>query len=57
MSMIHVLLEEKLYDESFVRDWTNGTFLCVRTTINYSQHETSHSPATRKLFRLGRPKQ
>ena len=27
MSMIHVLLEEKLYDESFVRDWTNGTFL------------------------------
>ena len=27
MSMIHVLLEEKLYDENFVRDWTNGTFL------------------------------
>jgi anaerobic selenocysteine-containing dehydrogenase len=27
MSMIHVLLEEKLYDESFVRDWTNGAFL------------------------------
>ena len=27
LSMIHVLLEEKLYDESFVRDWTNGAFL------------------------------
>ena len=27
MSMIHVLLEEKLYDENFVRDWTNGSFL------------------------------
>ena len=28
--MIHVLLEEKLYDERFVRQWTNGPFL-VRT--------------------------
>lgn len=27
MSMIHVLLEENLYDETFVRDWTNGAFL------------------------------
>jgi anaerobic selenocysteine-containing dehydrogenase len=27
LSMIHVLLEEKLYDETFVRDWTNGAFL------------------------------
>jgi anaerobic selenocysteine-containing dehydrogenase len=27
MSMVHVLLEEKLYDEAFVRDWTNGPFL------------------------------
>jgi anaerobic selenocysteine-containing dehydrogenase len=27
MGMIHVLLEEKLYDENFVRDWTNGAFL------------------------------
>jgi len=27
MSMIHVLLEEKLYDENFVRSWTNGAFL------------------------------
>ena len=27
MSMIHVLLEENLYDENFVRHWTNGTFL------------------------------
>jgi anaerobic selenocysteine-containing dehydrogenase len=27
LSMIHVLLEENLYDESFVRDWTNGALL------------------------------
>ena len=27
MSMIHVVLEEKLYNENFVRDWTNGAFL------------------------------
>ena len=25
--MIHVLIEEELYDEAFVRDWTNGPFL------------------------------
>ena len=25
--MIHVLLEERLYDEPFVREWTNGAFL------------------------------
>ena len=25
--MTHVLLEEKLYDERFVRQWTNGPFL------------------------------
>ena len=30
LAMIHVLLEEKLYDERFVRQWTNGAFL-VRT--------------------------
>jgi anaerobic selenocysteine-containing dehydrogenase len=27
LSMIHVLFEEKLYDETFVRDWTNGALL------------------------------
>jgi anaerobic selenocysteine-containing dehydrogenase len=25
--MIHVLIEERLYDEAFVREWTNGPFL------------------------------
>lgn len=30
LGMIHVLIEEKLYDEAFVRDWTTGPFL-VRT--------------------------
>src|SRR5215510_4708615 len=27
LGMIHVLLEEKLYDERFAREWTNGGFL------------------------------
>jgi anaerobic selenocysteine-containing dehydrogenase len=32
LSMIHVLLEEGLYDESFVREWTNGAFLVHEDT-------------------------
>jgi anaerobic selenocysteine-containing dehydrogenase len=27
LAMIHVLIEEKLFDEAFVRNWTNGPFL------------------------------
>jgi anaerobic selenocysteine-containing dehydrogenase len=27
LAMIHVLIEERLFDESFVREWTTGTFL------------------------------
>ena len=27
LGLIHVVIEEKLYDEVFVRDWTNGPFL------------------------------
>ncbi len=27
LGMIHVLLEENLFDENFVREWTNGSFL------------------------------
>ena len=27
LGMVHVLIEEGLYDEDFVRDWTNGPFL------------------------------
>src|SRR5437660_11989307 len=30
--MIHVLVEEKLYDENFVREWTNGPFLVREDT-------------------------
>src|SRR5262249_17313067 len=30
LAMLHVLLDEQLYDEHFVRQWTNGPFL-VRT--------------------------
>jgi anaerobic selenocysteine-containing dehydrogenase len=33
LAMIHVLIAEKLYDEAFVREWTNGPFL-VRDDSN-----------------------
>ncbi|MBV8121517.1 MAG: molybdopterin-dependent oxidoreductase [Alphaproteobacteria bacterium] len=32
LAMVHVLIEEKLYDEHFVRDWTNGPFLVREDT-------------------------
>lgn len=32
LAMIHVLLDEKLYDDAFVRDWTNGPFLVREDT-------------------------
>jgi anaerobic selenocysteine-containing dehydrogenase len=32
LAMIHILIEEKLYDENFVRDWTNGPFLVREDT-------------------------
>jgi anaerobic selenocysteine-containing dehydrogenase len=32
LSMMHVLLEERLYDEPFVRTWTNGPFLVREDT-------------------------
>ena len=32
LSMIHVLLQESLYDEGFVRDWTNAAFLVREDT-------------------------
>jgi anaerobic selenocysteine-containing dehydrogenase len=44
LSMIHVLLEENLYDREFVRDWTNGAFL-VREDNNQllTAGDLSHS--------------
>jgi anaerobic selenocysteine-containing dehydrogenase len=44
LSMIHVLLEEKLFDETFVRDWTNGAFL-VREDNNQLLTAADLSPA------------
>ena len=32
LAMIHVHVEEKLYDENFVREWTNGPFLVREDT-------------------------
>jgi anaerobic selenocysteine-containing dehydrogenase len=32
LGMIHVLIEERLFDESFIREWTNGIFLIREDT-------------------------
>jgi anaerobic selenocysteine-containing dehydrogenase len=42
--MIHVLFEEALYDERFVRDWTNGPFL-VRADTQQLLTERDLTPA------------
>ncbi len=47
LSMLHVLLEEALYDAPFVRAWTNGPFL-VRT-------DTQHLLTARDLASAGDP--
>src|SRR5881409_3028630 len=43
LAMIHVLLEEGLYDAAFVRDWTNGPFL-VRDDTRQLLTERDLSP-------------
>jgi anaerobic selenocysteine-containing dehydrogenase len=51
LSMIHVLLEENLYDESFVRNWTNGPLL-VREDNNQllTAHDVSQSDDDETFF-------
>jgi anaerobic selenocysteine-containing dehydrogenase len=44
LAMIHVLLEEALYDATFVRDWTNGPFL-VREDTQQLLTERDLAPA------------
>ena len=44
LAMIHVLLEEALYDAAFVRDWTNGPFL-VREDTQQLLTERDLAPA------------
>jgi anaerobic selenocysteine-containing dehydrogenase len=44
LAMIHVLFEEALYDERFVRDWTNGPFL-VRADTQQLLTEQDLTPA------------
>ncbi len=51
MAMIHVLIEEKLYDEAFVRDWTNGPFLVREDTGQLlTAQDLSPSSSTRDSF-------
>jgi anaerobic selenocysteine-containing dehydrogenase len=44
LAMIHVLLDEALYDAAFVRDWTNGPFL-VREDTQQLLMERDLTPA------------
>src|SRR5215831_3808408 len=44
LAMIHVLLEEELYDAAFVREWTNGPFL-VREDTQQLLTERDLAPA------------
>ena len=43
MAMIHVLLEENLFDADFARAWTNGPFL-VRSDNNQLLTELTCEP-------------
>jgi anaerobic selenocysteine-containing dehydrogenase len=45
LAMIHVLIEENLYDEAFVRAWTNGPFL-VRADTQRLLTARDLSPST-----------
>jgi anaerobic selenocysteine-containing dehydrogenase len=47
LAMIHVLLEEQLYDVTFIRDWTNGPFLVREDTqqLLTEQDLTSEAPS------------
>lgn len=45
--MIHVLIEEQLYDESFIREWSNGPFLI--------REDTGLPLTERDLFHSGSP--
>ncbi len=47
LAMIHVLLEEGLYDERFVQEWTNGPFLV--------RNDTQQLLTARDLDGVGRP--
>jgi anaerobic selenocysteine-containing dehydrogenase len=46
LGMIHVLIEEKLFDESFVGEWTNGPFLIREDThLPLTEQDLTHSGA------------
>jgi anaerobic selenocysteine-containing dehydrogenase len=57
LGMIHVLLEEKVYDESFVREWTNGPFLVREDTqrlLTAQDLSTSGAPDSFVVWDSGR---
>ncbi len=57
LGMTHVLIDEKLYDEAFVRDWTNGPFLIRDDTgrpLAARDLSSSGSPASFAVWDLAR---
>ena len=50
LSMIHVLIEEGLHDEVFVRDWTNGPFLVREDTNELLSGEDLNPTAAKGSF-------
>ena len=56
LGMIHVLLEEKLYDEPFVREWTNGALPGAEDTQQLlTAQDLSPAGHPQRLRRLGWP--
>lgn len=46
LAMIHVLIEERLYDENFIREWSNGPFLIREDTgLPLTEWDLFHSGA------------
>ncbi|MFH1075805.1 MAG: molybdopterin-dependent oxidoreductase, partial [Pseudomonadota bacterium] len=39
LGMLHVMIEEKLYDEDFLRNWTTASFLVRQDTGRFLRHE------------------
>jgi anaerobic selenocysteine-containing dehydrogenase len=52
MTMIHVLLEEKFYDEDFAREWTNGPFLVRQDTHQLLTEHDLNPAGQRETFHV-----
>ena len=54
LAMIHVLIEERLFDESFVQEWTDGPFLIREDTgLPLAAQDLGQSACARQFRGLG----